>query len=282
MKLILEGLFRPFELFMGAPLFAFLIAGLLWGLFFFGVARRKKRVPLANWAVLFPASTWALYAIYETWISGKGYSIRVDLLFIAPVLWVSLIAGLVPWFVGLRRSRVSEDKQERSTKPLRVSRGIAFLGWVVAIWGALGVLYGIFYLDLTLRVLHDMSEFRWTSASFWGQWIMLVLSVGRLIVGLWVMSLKSWARVLLVWLASLQLGLNALRVSLIFGVGPVPLMRVLFPLGFSGSVLKVPSFVGLIFNAVLLWFFTRPSVKAQFQRTGALCHCEERSDEAIS
>jgi hypothetical protein len=51
-----------------------------------------------------------MYLIYETrmyfWAKTVHAPIRVDLLIIAPVLYLLTIVGVVSWIVGWRRARV--------------------------------------------------------------------------------------------------------------------------------------------------------------------------------
>jgi len=52
---------------------------------------------------------WLIYAIYETrmyfWAKTVHAPIRVDLLIIAPVLYLLSIVGVVSWVIGERRAR---------------------------------------------------------------------------------------------------------------------------------------------------------------------------------
>jgi hypothetical protein len=84
---------RPDLIFMLAGGFAAVAALALLG--------RIRRTPIAlrSWPCFAAALLWALYAIWEAALQGKGYNIRVDLLLIHPLLTlVSLLAVVsVAW-----------------------------------------------------------------------------------------------------------------------------------------------------------------------------------------
>ena len=85
----MEILFLPFMIFVGVPPLAVLPAVLLALCFF----RHRLRLDGSKkiW-VLTGAGAWLLYAVYESviwfWSKGVVAPIRIDLLLIAPVLYV--------------------------------------------------------------------------------------------------------------------------------------------------------------------------------------------------
>lgn len=92
MRLLVE---RPYLALLPAALFA---AG-------YSAAR-----PAAPRFVLIVAGMWALYAVYETymhhWARTVVAPIRVDLLLLAPLLYLLTLAGVIAWW---RRPRRNHD-----------------------------------------------------------------------------------------------------------------------------------------------------------------------------
>lgn len=76
----------------------------------FAAAYRATR-PAAPRFLLIAAVIWALYAAYETymfhWSKTVVAPIRVDLILLAPVLYLITAAGLVVWWRHVRRSPTS-------------------------------------------------------------------------------------------------------------------------------------------------------------------------------
>jgi hypothetical protein len=87
---------RPYLAVLPVLIFAFCYLGLR-----SGSARVSRRIALTA------AILWLLYAIYEwrmfLWSRTVSAPIRVDLLLIAPMLYLITIAGLVASIVGFRR-----------------------------------------------------------------------------------------------------------------------------------------------------------------------------------
>jgi hypothetical protein len=83
--------------------------------------------------------------------------------------------------------------------------------------------------------------------------------IAGLVAGIGVLMLKHWARRLTVFLAGY---------SASYGVFSLFKSGVIFPQPYRSSGIGV-LVVALIWNALILWYFLRPGVKAQFQRRSA-------------
>ena len=107
-----------------------------------------------------------------------------------------------------------------------------------------------------------------------------LLGIVALTAGIGILLLKGWARFLVIWQAGLSIlcaigtalwgyavSLSAVEGLRAIGVAPGMQEMSLARGAAIGTVamLLLPS---LAWNGLLLWFFNRPSVKAQFQRTG--------------
>ena len=89
-------------------------------------------------------------------------------------------------------------------------------------------------------------------------WLLLgALYIGTLIAGVGICLLKSWARVLEVWLALAGL-IHSISFAILFDkVGDMNV----------GIVVIIWGLGGVAWNAWLLWTFTRPELKAQFRNS---------------
>jgi hypothetical protein len=86
-------IFLPFVGFIGSPLAALVPAAILGAAYLF---RRR-------FLLLFGAALWLGYAVYESLMKARVLcsgecNIRIDLLFISPLLWILTIACLVQFF----------------------------------------------------------------------------------------------------------------------------------------------------------------------------------------
>ena len=96
----MELLFLPFNIFIAFPPFAFVVALLFLGSWFW---YRKKTKSQAGYpkgsSLLFAGIAWLLYGLYEIkmyfWSKTVVAPIRVDLLLIAPVLCGITVAGII-------------------------------------------------------------------------------------------------------------------------------------------------------------------------------------------
>jgi hypothetical protein len=95
------------------PDLAFMLAGGFAAVAALALLGRILRTPirLRSWPGFAAALLWALYAWWEAELQGKGYNIRVDLLFIHPFLTLMsmlAVAG-VAWPLRRRAGRADGD-----------------------------------------------------------------------------------------------------------------------------------------------------------------------------
>lgn len=109
----MDLLYAPFILLIAVPPLAIVPT------LFFGTCRRRFRPGYTRWGaacVTAGAVSWFAYTLYEcavwVWSQGVTAPIRIDLLVIAPVLYVVSTLGLVAcWRARLaRRKEPSEDR----------------------------------------------------------------------------------------------------------------------------------------------------------------------------
>lgn len=81
----------------GRPGLVFMLAGGFAAVAVLALLGRRLRRPmrLRSWPCFAVALLWALYALWEAQLQGKGYDIRVDLLLIHPVLTLLSIPAVV-------------------------------------------------------------------------------------------------------------------------------------------------------------------------------------------
>jgi hypothetical protein len=100
----MKTLYYPINWFIERPYLAILPV-LIFGFCYFGL--RSRSATVARRIALTAAILWLLYAIYEwrmfLWSKTVSAPIRIDLLLIAPVLYLTTVAGLVASIVGFRR-----------------------------------------------------------------------------------------------------------------------------------------------------------------------------------
>jgi len=98
-----RAIFSPIGIIVSAPGVALLPAGVFLG----GWWTSPRNAPSCG--TLLAEIAWLMYAIYETrmyfWAKTVHAPIRVDLLIIAPVLYLLSIVGVVSWVIGERRAR---------------------------------------------------------------------------------------------------------------------------------------------------------------------------------
>jgi hypothetical protein len=91
--------YAPMRLLLERPYLALVPAFLFW------LGYRRVRPRAAGW-LLGPAVLWLLYAAYETymffWSRTVTAPIRIDLLLLAPVLYLATVVGLVAWWRAAR------------------------------------------------------------------------------------------------------------------------------------------------------------------------------------
>ncbi len=98
-----RAIFSPIGIVVSAPGVALLPAGAFLG----GWMTCPRKV--ASCGALIAGIAWLMYSVYETrmyfWAKTVHAPIRVDLLIIAPVLYLLSIIGFVSWIVGWRKAR---------------------------------------------------------------------------------------------------------------------------------------------------------------------------------
>ena len=98
------AIFSPIGIVVSAPGVALVPAGVFLGGWL--ISSRKA----ASSGALVAGIAWLIYTIYETrmyfWAETVHAPIRVDLLIIAPVLYLLSIVGVVSWIVSWRRARL--------------------------------------------------------------------------------------------------------------------------------------------------------------------------------
>jgi hypothetical protein len=101
----MKTLYYPINWFIERPYLAILPV-LIFGFCYFSF--RSRSATVARRIALTAAILWLLYANYEwrmfLWSKTVSAPIRVDLLLIAPVLYLATLAGLVAAIVGFRRT----------------------------------------------------------------------------------------------------------------------------------------------------------------------------------
>jgi hypothetical protein len=103
-KYLVEGFYKIMSVFVAMPLLAVVFGLCLGAMAYTGVRNRAKGKFLRG-TLYVPAIFWVSYAAWEYYCQVKRYDIRVDLLFIYPVLAIATALGLGLWFTGLARSK---------------------------------------------------------------------------------------------------------------------------------------------------------------------------------
>ena len=98
-----RAIFSPIGIIVSVPGLALLPAGIFLGGWW--ISPRQA----ASSGALIAGIAWLMYAIYETrmyfWAKTVHAPIRLDLMIIAPVLYLLSIVGIMSWIVGRRRAR---------------------------------------------------------------------------------------------------------------------------------------------------------------------------------
>ena len=94
----MEILFLPFQIFILFPPLAFVVAGVFLALFL----NARKKLKSVNFLLLITVIVWFVYGLWELymhyWSKTVVAPIRVDLLLIAPLLYLISVLGLVSYF----------------------------------------------------------------------------------------------------------------------------------------------------------------------------------------
>lgn len=110
-KYVVDGFFRIMSVFIVLPPLA-AVVGLCLGVMAYANVRNRAKGRFLGGALYVPAMSWIVYAVWEYYCRVKGYNIRVDLLFIYPILALATALGLTLWVVSLKLY-----KSERKQKP---------------------------------------------------------------------------------------------------------------------------------------------------------------------
>ena len=101
----MKTVYYPINWLIERPYLA-ILPGLIFGFCYLGL--RSGSAKIARRTALTAAILWLLYAIYEwrmfLWSRTVSAPIRVDLLLIAPALYLTTVAGLVASIVGFLRT----------------------------------------------------------------------------------------------------------------------------------------------------------------------------------
>ena len=104
-----RALFSPIGIIVSTPGVALVPAGT-----FLGGWWTSPRNPASSGALI-AGVAWLMYTIYETrmyfWAKTVHAPIRVDLLIIAPVLYLLSIVGVVSWIISWRRGAATSDRE---------------------------------------------------------------------------------------------------------------------------------------------------------------------------
>jgi len=105
----MDLLYQPFHLFIEYPLAGLLPAALFGCGFACDFRKCRTRWRFSSVALLLAGILWIGYTAWEFYVSRsyppESVPIRVDLLFIAPTLWIVSAAAIVAWLIcRVRRS----------------------------------------------------------------------------------------------------------------------------------------------------------------------------------
>lgn len=103
-KNIFETFFKVMSVFVAMPYLA-LVLGLCLAVAAFATARNRVKGKFLIKMLYVPAIAWIMYAAWEYYSTLLGANIRVDLLFIYPIMAIITMLGLLFWFIGVRQSK---------------------------------------------------------------------------------------------------------------------------------------------------------------------------------
>ena len=209
--LLMRAVFWPIQFLVENPWPSYAIASALsLSLLLTRLRHRGRPGHTGDWALLCPIVIWGVYAVHEHSLVGKGADIRVDLLYLAPLLYLSLVAGLGPWIRSLRLKNPAAAPPTHAT-----GRGWHALTWTLLIWSLLSTWYGLWHLSIRAATFAWMAGAKWGDAWPWWVWEMgraflepllsalmfaasLGVRIGRRRAHQWVVRL---ARAWIIWLA---------------------------------------------------------------------------------
>src|SRR3989338_8177480 len=197
-----------------------------------------------------------MYGLYEfgimrPWMARVGEPIRADLFFIAPLLYASIVAGLIPWvFTGAYG------------KPVKRSRWLTAVGWGLISIGGWRTWFNVIGIAGIAANLGRLSA---VGSESWRKWFIVMhmglgfaVSVGYVLGGIGTLRLQAWARTLVIVLAAIStLGVVIQLSVYLFMSGAAQSLRDMLVIGLAQGPV-------LLWYGLLGWFFTRPSVRAHF------------------
>lgn len=126
------------------------------------------------------------------------------------------------------------------------SKGITILAWLIIIFSLLNLISRVDYLFKASRqpVLLGISDY-----------LYLAISVISLIASVYLLKVKNWARLLTIFMSLVVFVDIALK---------IPALIKQIPLGSMLFILLLLVLIPLIFEAVVIFYFTRPAVRGQF------------------
>jgi len=242
-------------MFVDHPFLAWVVAGSFVCLCLGSMIQQQRGASVNPWPVLLLAGVWGGYGVYEramfAWSKTVTAPIRVDLLLIAPVLYVATACGLIAWGASWRRGQVA------TAHPA----GLVLFAWFVVLWSGISFLLNLFAFHICMDI------YRFIPAGELGTWLRSVgvsvvavaFSAAFLLGGIRVLRRVRGAATVLCWLATLSLIWVVVRTS--FKIGG---------LGLLGGWVRMPIslIVPVAWYVLLLWCFTRPSANA---------HCNQSS-----
>jgi hypothetical protein len=92
-------IFLPIQPFVWHPGRIAAMAGIFLLIFVLLLLSRFHTRKLNPWPMLIPTVGWSLFALWEAHCMAREYNIRVDLLFVSPVLLFGTLAGIAGIFV---------------------------------------------------------------------------------------------------------------------------------------------------------------------------------------
>lgn len=107
-KHLVDGFFKAMSIFIAMPWLA-AVLGIGFGAMAFATARNNIKRKFTARLLYTTAIFWLVYAAWEFYSGLTGANIRVDLLFIYPILFLVTIVSLILWLIGLGRSKGSNS-----------------------------------------------------------------------------------------------------------------------------------------------------------------------------
>ena len=133
----MEFIYQPFNVFIESPLLALLPTALFGAIFTRTLLRHQRRWSLSALAQFLAAILWLGYTGWELYTSHavplESVPIRIDLMFIAPVLWIVSGVALLTWILQSMRNAARQqttpvaDRLEPQPTPASADERLAHL-----------------------------------------------------------------------------------------------------------------------------------------------------------